>query len=104
MPAISKASMAEAAKVAAAEEEALRKRAARQAAAILDSPVAPTMAVCRVLPLGDGKISMGQHAAGIGEVHFIKGESLTVEISIANALEERGFVEITDTIEPPKAD
>ena len=46
--------------------------------------------------MGDGKISMGKHAAGIGEAHYDKGETFGVGEDIAQALEARGFVEIQD--------
>lgn len=89
------ASAAEKAEADAAEN-ARRKRAARQAVKALDEPQPAEMAQCRVLPMGDGRVSMGQHAAGIGEVHYEKGEVFSVAREIAEALEARGFVEIQD--------
>lgn len=74
--------------------EELRKKAARQAAKVAEEMQAPTMVECRVLKMGDGKVSTGQHVAGIGEVHYDKGEVFKVERSIAEALEARGFIEI----------
>jgi len=83
-----------AAREAAEREEAARKRAARQAAKSAVPQEAPKMVVCRVLKMGDGKISMGEHVAGIGEAHYEQGEEFTVQADIAAALEARGFAEI----------
>lgn len=82
-------------KVSRAEREAeLRKKAARQAVKV--AVAAPEYAIvsCRVLPMGDSKISQGEHVAGIGEVHFEKGEVFSVREDIAKALEAKGYVEI----------
>lgn len=85
-----------------AEEEALKKRAARQRVAQAQGEVPPPeLVMCRVLKNGDGKISMGQHVAGIGDAFYEKGEKFSVERPIAEALEDRGYVEIEDA---PKAD
>lgn len=80
----------------AALNEDMRKRAARQAAKEAAKLAAPEIVKARVLPMGDGKISMGQHIAGIGEVHYERGEVFEVERQIAEALEARGYVEIQD--------
>lgn len=81
-----------------AKEEALKKRAARQAAAKLqDDAPPPEMVECRVLPMGADRISMGIHIAGIGDAFYERGEKFTVERSIAEALEGRGYVEISST-------
>lgn len=95
--AISRAqSQAEAAEQAA-KEEALRKRAARQAAARLQEDAPPVVtAECVVLPMGDGKISMGEHIAGLGTAHYEEGETFTVALPIAVALYDRGFVNFLD--------
>lgn len=72
----------------------LRARAAKQAAKALVDAREAEMVTCRVLPMGDGKISMGQHITGIGEVHYERGEEFAVALPIAQALEARGYVEI----------
>jgi hypothetical protein len=72
--------------------DALKKRAARQAAVAIKNPVAPTVVECVVLPMGDGKISMGEHVASLGEAHYEEGEKLTVALDIALNLYERGYV------------
>lgn len=85
-----------------AEVEALKKRAARQAVAKQTGEIPPPEVVtCRVLKNGDGKISMGVHLAGVGDAFYEKGEEFDIERSIADELEDRGFVEIKDA---PKAD
>jgi hypothetical protein len=40
---------------------------------------------CTVLPMGDGKVSMGQHVGGLGEAHYEEGETFTVPLPIALA-------------------
>lgn len=72
--------------------EALKKRAAKQAAKTLREPEAVPTVECVVLPMGDGKISMGEHVAGLGEVHYEEGEAFPVLLPIAEALKARGFV------------
>lgn len=94
------ASQAEAAENAA-KEDALRKRAARQAATKLAEPVPPDLVECRVLKNGDGKVSMGEHIGGIGDAFYEKGEKFMVERAIATGLEDRGYVEIEGE---PKSD
>lgn len=77
------------------EMETLRKRAARQAAALLDETNDAPKVSARVLPLGDSKVSMGKHVAGIGEAYFEKGEIIPdLPQPIAKELEARGYVEI----------
>lgn len=74
------------------EQEALRKRAARQAHKREQAPPSHAQVECTVLPQGHEKISIGQHAAGLGEVHYEEGEKFTVALPTALALYERGFV------------
>lgn len=77
------------------EMETLRKRAARQAAAVLDETNDAPKVAARVLPLGDGKVSMGKHVAGIGEAYYEKGEVIPeLPEPVAKTLEARGYVEI----------
>ncbi|MFA6043624.1 MAG: hypothetical protein WC718_01455 [Phycisphaerales bacterium] len=90
----------------AAEEEAkinaLKKRAARQAAALQVEGAPPVETVtCRVLKAGDGRISMGVHIASIGDAFYEKGETFQAPIDLATGLEDRGYVEIQDA---PKSD
>lgn len=49
--------------------------------------------LCRVLKNGDGKISKGVHDLN-GEHYFAKGDEFHAEKATADALEDRGFVEI----------
>jgi hypothetical protein len=72
--------------------ENLKKRAARQAAKRELAPEVYPIVECTVLPMGDGKISMGQHVAGLGTAHYEEGETFSVETPIAVALYRRGFV------------
>lgn len=72
--------------------EALKKRAAKQAAKRELAPETHPVVECVVLPMGDGKISMGEHIAGLGTAHYEEGETFQVELPIALALYERGFV------------
>src|SRR4051794_31688693 len=72
--------------------EAIKKRAARQAAKRELAPEVYPVVECTVLPMGDGKISMGEHVAGLGTAHYEEGETFTVATPIAAALYARGFV------------
>jgi len=76
--------------------EALKNRAARQAAIVAEKPEAIPIVQARVLPMGDGKISMGVHVPGVGEAHYERGETFSVIETVALALEDRGFVEIVE--------
>jgi len=80
--------------------EALKNRAARQAAVVAEKPEAIPVVQARVLPMGDGKISMGIHIPGVGEAHYERGETFSIIETVAMALEDRGFVEIV----PPEPD
>lgn len=57
------------------------------------APAAEGTARCRVLKNGDGKISKGVHDLN-GEHYFAKGDEFTTEKTIADNLEDRGFIEI----------
>jgi len=77
----------------AAKHEALKKRAARQAAQRLIEPgPAAEVVECVVLPQGADKISMGSHIGGLGEAHYEEGETFSIELPIAVKLYDRGFV------------
>ncbi len=65
----------------------------------------------RVLPKGDGMISNGEHDPEGGDLVYERGDVFSVEKSIAEALEERGFAEIQGQTEqkrgpgrPPKSE
>lgn len=79
---------------AIAKQDEVRKRAARQAAAVAKSVAPEEIVTVRVLKLGADKISMGEHVAGIGEVHYERDEEFSCVLSTAQAYEERGWVEI----------
>lgn len=74
------------------QQEALKKRAAKQAAKRELAPEVHPTVDCTVLPMGDGKISMGEHIGGLGTAHYEEGETFTVQLPVALALYERGFV------------
>lgn len=74
------------------QQEALKKRAARQAAKVDIAPVEIPTVECVVLPMGDGKISMGEHVPGLGTAHYDEGEKFNVQLPVAVALYDRGFV------------
>lgn len=76
--------------------EALKNRAARQAAVVQATPENIPIVQARVLPMGDGKISMGVHVPGVGEAHYERGETFSVIETVAISLEDRGFVEILE--------
>lgn len=92
----------DAAKAALAAEQAERNNAAREA--VGDKvPVASgsDLVECRVLPMGDGKVSMGVHIGGIGEAHYTRGEVFKINRHIAQRLEKKGYVEIAAAPAPP---
>jgi hypothetical protein len=96
-------SQAELATAAALDAE-LRKRAARQAAGELHRPASPEMVRVRVLKLGADRVSMGVHIAGVGEAYYEQGEAFDLEAPIAEALEDKGYVEITGPAEGQGSD
>jgi hypothetical protein len=53
--------------------------------------VSDELVTCRVLPLGDGKISTGEHIGGVGDLHYERGETFTVARVDRGALERRGL-------------
>lgn len=80
-------------------QEALKKRAARQAHKRELMPTAFPKVTCTVLPMGADKISMGEHVPGLGEVHYEEGETFETTQDIAVALYRRGFVNFPDARE-----
>lgn len=94
--AVSKITAQQVAAIETAEQRAKRIRAAREAAEAKkqDQPDA-TMVECRVLPKGDGLISMGEHIGGVGDAYYLRGETFVTAEDIAKALEDRGLCEIT---------
>lgn len=92
MPAVSTVqNKAEAAKYVA-EMEAMRKRAARQAAREHGAATDIPKVECTILPMGDGKVSMGEHFAALGDAHYEEGETAELQLPVAVALYDRGFV------------
>lgn len=79
-------------KVAVEAREALKKRAAKQAHKRELAPDDVPIVNCTVMPHGDGKISMGQHIAGLGEVHFEEGETFPCALPTAVQHYVRGWV------------
>jgi hypothetical protein len=83
-------------KAAATEDhKRLAKIAALRAAksAHVDPHTEPKVRV-RVLKKGHGQVSMGEHVTGLGDLTYDFGETFDMPQSIAEALEDRGFVEI----------
>lgn len=74
------------------EMERLKKRAARQAAKRELAPTNYPSVECVVLPMGDGKISMGIHIPSLGEAHYEEDEKFTTQLPTAISLYERGYV------------
>jgi hypothetical protein len=82
---------------AAANEDAKRLakiaalRAAKQSSA---DPLAEPKVTVRITKKGHGKVSMGEHVSGLGDLTYDHGEMPDLPRSMALELEERGFVEI----------
>jgi hypothetical protein len=72
--------------------ETLEERAARQANRGKVAARFEPQVQCEVTKLGDGKISTGKHFGGFGDAYYEKGEKFPVAQSIADSLEDRGFV------------
>lgn len=72
--------------------EALKKRAAKQAAKRELAPEEVPIVECTVLPLGDGRISMGKHIGGLGEVHYEEGETFPCQLPTAVIHYIKGWV------------
>jgi hypothetical protein len=83
-------------------QEAIRKRAARQAAKVQREPETIPVVECLVLPMGDGKISMGEHVGGLGTAHYEEGEKFGLQLPIAVALYDRGYVNFEGAREASK--
>lgn len=79
--------------------EATNTEAATEAETVAREPIkAPKTfpkghVVCRVLKAGDAKISKGVHGLN-GEEYFAKGDEFATEKTIADNLEDRGFIEV----------
>lgn len=76
---------------AVAEAPVFVRKTAKEMAVVPE--VDPIVSV-RVLKLGADKISTGTHLAELGDEFYAQGEIFEVAKSIADALENRGFVEI----------
>jgi hypothetical protein len=83
-----------------AEKDAIRRVLAERHR---DVVVSDELVTCRVLPMGDGKISTGEHIGGVGDLYYERGETFTVARSIAEPLERRGLAEIQGAPAPAKA-
>jgi hypothetical protein len=83
-------------RAAANQEEQRQAKIAALRAAKLNGPDAATepMVQVRVLKRGAGLISMGDHIGGLGDLTYDAGETPSFPRSIAQALEDRGLVEI----------
>lgn len=83
---------ARAAAIAAEEEQARYDRARAMAEAAPEAGVK-----CRILKLGHNKVHKGVHVPEIGDVYYAWKDEPNFPLTIAQRLEERGFVEILDT-------
>lgn len=82
---------------AAATDQAKRdaKIAALRAAKLAGAdPASEPVVTARVTKKGHGQISMGEHISGLGDLTYDHGETPSFPQSIAQDLEDRGFVEI----------
>lgn len=84
----------QAAKKRAEEAKTAKQAQAALAAGELAAPPPVDTVTCRVTKTGDGKVSMGEHIAGLGEAHYEFKEEFQIAKDIAEELEQRGFVEI----------
>lgn len=65
---------------------------------------APTNTVTvRILPLGDGMVSTGEHVAGMGDVTFEHRDTTALALTVAEELQRQGYAEILDEA-PPAAE
>lgn len=77
------------------EQQRLAKIAALRAAKVSSSdPISDPEVKVRVLKRGGGKISMGEHISGLGDLTYDAGETPLLPKSLALTLEDRGLVEI----------
>lgn len=76
----------------AAKEEIERHERAREA---VEAPVTHGVMV-RVLKAGHNKIAMGIHVPAVGDANYPRGARFRAPRRVAEALEDRGLVEIED--------
>lgn len=83
-------------KVAINQDQARQAKieALRKAKAGHNTNVGEPMVEVRVLKRGAGLISMGDHVGGLGELTYDAGETPSFPQSVAQALEDKGLVEI----------
>lgn len=83
-------------KVAINQDQARQAKieALRKAKAGHNTNVGEPMVQVRVLKRGAGLISMGDHVGGLGELTYDAGETPNFPQSVAQALEDKGLVEI----------
>jgi hypothetical protein len=74
--------------------EEAQVQAVTQAKAQIKSATATDTVSARVLPMGNGKISKGIHIPGKGDLTYNTGDTLTTERTLAEGLQNKGFVEI----------
>lgn len=79
---------------AADEREKKSRRLTKEAEARADAKNGAEFVEVRILPLGDGKVSTGQHQPGVGDVCYARGQNAKLLPETAAALEKRGFVEV----------
>ncbi len=103
MPRVAKTITTEEDKADLAMDEAIRKRAARQAAKRELAPLDVPQVECTVLPAGHDKISMGIHVPGLGEAHYEEGETFTAGLPSAVSLYDRGFINFEGAREASEA-
>lgn len=82
-----------------------RARAARQAAknrqGAAGAPQDEEHVSVRITKQGADKVSQGVHASPYGDVYYEHNETARLPRSVAETLEDRGFVEITDVPAAP---
>ena len=72
-----------------------KKVAALRAAKVTSAdPIAEPKVKVRVTKKGHGQVSMGEHVGGLGDLTYDHNEEPELPLSMAEELEERGFVEI----------
>jgi hypothetical protein len=77
-----------------AAEAAVKLEAARTLAANGGVVPVSNLVKVRVTKLGDGRVSMGQHFAGLGDAYYKRGEEPSFAADIASRLDDAGYVEL----------
>jgi len=71
-----------------------RDEAGETVEAVAEAAVPPGYVRCRVLKAGDGKISTGEHLAGVGDLTYARNDVFNMPRPVGEELENRGLVEI----------